>query len=172
MVVAFPAALKADTFHLPVDRKNLPERLEWTIQESGARVPPADREIRARGLPSLDTVVITDEEDLGAPPAPVHSENRDGRSPRNWPAKALHGSRADLLGASAVGIEDGFVEPGGQSVPATHLANRARSATAAELPIRTHFETPTVTGPTGSLSDTRKAGRPILKRRPSTGGGA
>ncbi|MDV7222405.1 non-ribosomal peptide synthetase, partial [Streptomyces prunicolor] len=68
VVVAFLAVLKAGAFYVPLHSGYPRERMEWIVQESGARVLLADREMRARGLPSVDTVVITDEEDLGALP--------------------------------------------------------------------------------------------------------
>lgn len=67
-------------------------------------------------------------------------------APRDEVEQAIASVWEDLLGIEPIGIYDNFLELGGHSLLATHVATRLREKFAIELPLRSLFESPTISG--------------------------
>ncbi|MFC7622942.1 amino acid adenylation domain-containing protein [Microlunatus sp. GCM10028923] len=78
------------------------------------------------------------------PPDPVQGGSR---TEPDGPVEAVvQAVWADILGGGLPGIEDNFFSLGGHSLLATQIVSRLRTVLAADLPLRTFFETPTIAG--------------------------
>ncbi|MFJ5228433.1 amino acid adenylation domain-containing protein [Kitasatospora sp. NPDC088391] len=104
--------------------------------------------------------------DRAALPAPAAPAATASRAPRGAREEILAGLFAETLGRAEVGAEDDFFALGGNSLLATLLVGRVRSALDAEAEIRTLFEHPTVAGLAAALAGAGRPARPALTARP------
>jgi phthiocerol/phenolphthiocerol synthesis type-I polyketide synthase E len=65
-------------------------------------------------------------------------------APRNETEQTIAGIWQELLGIEPIGVHDNFFELGGQSLLATQVVARVRTALKTDLPLRRFFEEPTV----------------------------
>src|SRR5207244_8820364 len=65
-------------------------------------------------------------------------------APRNDAEQIIANIWQELLGIQHIGVHDNFFELGGQSLLATQIVARVRTAFQGELPLRKFFESPTV----------------------------
>ncbi|WP_143064682.1 non-ribosomal peptide synthetase, partial [Streptomyces colonosanans] len=134
-----------------------PERLRAYLRE---RLPDY---MVPSAIVTLDALPLTPNGKLdhAALPEPEFGGAGSGRAPRTPREQILCELFAEMLGASDVGVDDGFFDLGGHSLLATRLAARVRTVLGAELSLRTLFEAPTVAGLAAALDDAGQA-RPAL----------
>ncbi|RJL21417.1 non-ribosomal peptide synthetase, partial [Bailinhaonella thermotolerans] len=156
------------------DRPGDRRLVAYVVGEAG---PGELRELAAAALPeymvpaafvTLPELPVTPNGKLDrkALPAPDLPGAAPGRAPRTPAEEILCGLFAEALGVDRVGVDDSFFELGGDSIVATRLASRIRSAFGAELPVRALFETPTVAGVAALVEAASGAARPPLAPRP------
>ena len=85
--------------------------------------------------------------DRKALPGPEPSQSLSGYvSPQTETEELLAGVWAGVLGIERVGIDDNFFEIGGHSLLAIQAISKIRQAFLIDLPLRTMFEQPTISG--------------------------
>ena len=83
----------------------------------------------------------------GAKAAALHARPELGVesvAPRNETEQTIAGIWQELLGIEPIGVHDNFFRLGGQSLLATEVVARVRTALKTDLPLRRFFEEPTV----------------------------
>lgn len=112
-------------------------------------------------------VTVNGKLDRKALPAPDHSTaGTTGRAPANALEEMVCEAFAQILGLPVVGPEDDFFVLGGHSLLVTKLANRVRTVSGTEVPIRLLFEAPTPAAVAVWLAQqagNRKQARPALR---------
>ncbi|WSP95911.1 amino acid adenylation domain-containing protein [Streptomyces sp. NBC_01233] len=112
-------------------------------------------------------VTVNGKLDLKALPAVDHTlVGNTGRAPANALEEMVCDAFAQILGLPWVGAEDDFFALGGHSLLVTRLANRVRTVSGTEVPIRVLFEAPTPAAVAVWLAQqagNRKQARPALR---------
>ncbi|MFE3610494.1 phosphopantetheine-binding protein, partial [Streptomyces goshikiensis] len=111
--------------------------------------------------------------DRNALPAPAEPVGQPSRAPRDAREEILVAVLADVLGRSAVGVDDDFFALGGHSLLAARVAGRIREAFGVDCGIRDVFELRTaaalaapVPPPGGRAAPPRGAGGARAPRAP------
>ncbi len=134
------------------DRPGTKRLVAYVVSETGPVDPAALRAHVAGTLPDymvpwafvqLDEMPLNPNRKLDRKALPAHRGHTAGRAPRTSVEKALCGIYAEVLSASAVGIDDDFFDLGGSSLTALELTARIGAALGVEPPLRTVFEQPT-----------------------------
>ena len=89
---------------------------------------------------------------------------RPFEAPRTGVEDAVARAWAEVLGVDRVGIRDNFFDLGGHSLLATQVVSRLRHALGVEVPVRLHFDAPTV----AALAEHPVAARSTAERRRSS----
>jgi amino acid adenylation domain-containing protein len=100
-------------------------------------------------LPSLPLTRTgkVDRKALPPPPPPVEEQREAGRAvEKSAVEELLSGIWAELLGVADVSPHQNFFELGGHSLLATRMISRVRAVLGVELPLRSVFEEPTLSG--------------------------
>ena len=99
-------------------------------------------------------------------PVPEWSADQEYVAPRNGVEEELAQIWADILSVEQVGIHDDFFALGGHSLIAMKLVSRVLESMRVELPLDRIFESPTIAGLAGSVSESRERGEevPGIKR--------
>ncbi|HET7091679.1 MAG TPA: amino acid adenylation domain-containing protein [Anaerolineae bacterium] len=137
------------------DQPDHRQLIAYVVPAAGRQIDPLTlRQSLAKHLPDymlpaaiivMDALPLTPNGKLDreALPAPQFTFT-DSRTPRTPQETLLAALFAEILGVERVGIDDNFFYLGGQSLLATRLVSRIRSAFNVEVSIRAVFEAPTV----------------------------
>jgi len=106
-----------------VSTTDLQARIDQWINFKAASDAPADDTVEMHARPELATEHVP---------------------PRNEAEQIIAGIWQELLGIEPIGVHDNFFELGGQSLLATQVVARVRTALKTDLPLRRFFEEPTV----------------------------
>ena len=101
--------------------------------------------------------------DRAALPRPAPVVLAPKRQPAGEQERRLCALFAELFDVPTVGVDDHFLDLGGNSLLATRLVSRIRSTLGAELGIRDVFETPTVAGLAARIAAAVTTHRPPLR---------
>ncbi|MGC5665051.1 amino acid adenylation domain-containing protein [Micromonospora sp. WMMD723] len=133
-----------------------------TATHHDAELVTALREFAREHLPAymvpstfvpLDALPLTPNGKLNRAALPQHDlrSSRLSRAPRTPQEQVLCELFAELLGVSAVGLDDDFFDLGGHSLLATRLISRIKATFGVNLGLRALFEAPTPAGVAGRL---------------------
>src|SRR5205085_789294 len=103
--------------------------------------------------------------DRRALPAPMQAETDDDLlESRNAVEEILADTFAVVLGAEHVGLHDNFFDLGGHSLMAIQLMGRVMDVLHVQLPVRTLFESPTVSALAEAVESARKTDRCSIRK--------
>jgi amino acid adenylation domain-containing protein len=141
-LVAYVVANQANEFSVSELRRTMSERLPDYMLPSAFvfldRLPlTPNGKVDRRALPCPEQVMQEEEKDFASPRTPVEEMIAD--------------IYASVLHLKSVGVNDNFFELGGHSLLATQIISRIRETFKVELPLRTLFVNPTVTGLAASV---------------------
>jgi amino acid adenylation domain-containing protein len=83
-------------------------------------------------------------------------------SPRTVVEELIEGIWSEVLGVERVGVESNFFDLGGHSLLATQVVSRIRQVFAADLPLRSLFQEPTVAGLARIVEQTGRSARELI----------
>ncbi|MFI2238203.1 non-ribosomal peptide synthase/polyketide synthase [Streptomyces chrestomyceticus] len=175
-VLARHGAVAQAVVLLREDRPGDRRLVAYAVPAGGPRPESAAlREFAGRHLPGhmvpaavvvLDRLPLTanGKLDRAALPSPEYTPGAAHRPARDAAERVLCDLFAEILGVRRVGVDDGFFDLGGDSLLATRLLSRIRTALGAELPIRVLFDTPTVAGLATAVRESGGEARPVVRR--------
>ncbi|MBB5873235.1 acyl transferase domain-containing protein/acyl carrier protein [Allocatelliglobosispora scoriae] len=110
------------------------------------------------GVASVTQETVADEFDGSGTGGSGGATNREGYvAPRTELESSLASVWGAVLGVDSVGAEDDFFDLGGNSLIAVQLISQIRKTVGVKLPLRSLFETPTVSGMAGLVEGLRAA---------------
>ncbi|WP_413465005.1 amino acid adenylation domain-containing protein [Aerosakkonema funiforme] len=127
-----------------IARKLIPQ-LRSFLQEKLPEYMVPERFVMLDSLPLTPNGKVN-RKALPAPDSSRPELEENYAEPRTPVEKVLAGIWAEILGVERVGINDNFIELGGQSLLAIQIISRVRETYQVELPLRCLFDEPTVAG--------------------------
>ena len=106
-------------------------------------------------LCDLPALMWTPKQSAAQRPVATSAQPTQYVAPRTPIEEKLVSIWTEVLSIERVGVEDNFFMLGGHSLMATQLIGRVRNAFGYELPLRRLFQTPTIAGLAGEISESQ-----------------